>query len=103
LQAGDVLTLGREAVGRAWPGPVRPAVVGDENPPLRARDELLAVVRVDSYLADRVVLRELARGLDVGGAEDVRSQGRPVGSSVRGLEDDLAGPLERAHVARVGV
>ena len=51
----------RERVGRARPGPVRAAVVREVEALLRAGDDVVAVVRVDAHLADRVVLRELAR------------------------------------------
>src|SRR5262249_11341938 len=58
LEPGDVLASADG--GSAGPGPVRAAVVGDEDSLLRAGDDLAAVVRVDAHFADGVVLRELA-------------------------------------------
>ena len=63
---------------------------------------LLRVVRVDAHLADRVVLRELARGLGVGRAEDARAEHGPVRAAVGRLEDALAAHRERAVVEVAG-
>ena len=98
LEAGDVLALGREAVRRARPSPIRPAVVGDKHPLLRSSQDLLAVVRVDAHLADGVVLRELAGRLRVRGAEHVFPEHRPGRSGVGRLQDALAPHRERAIV-----
>jgi hypothetical protein len=92
---------GRERVRRARARPVRPAVVREEEPLLRAGDDLVRVVRVDADLADRVVLRELARRLGVGRAEDVAPstvQWLRVGR----LEDALAAHREGAVVQVAG-
>ena len=45
---------------------------------LRAGDDVVAVVRIDAHLADGLVLRELARRLREGGAEDVGAEHGPV-------------------------
>ena len=82
----------------AGPRPVGAAVVRDEDPLLRAGDDLWPVVRVDAHLADGVVLRELAGRLRVRRAEDVFAEHRPGRSGVGRLEDALAPHRERAVV-----
>jgi hypothetical protein len=98
LEAGDVLALGRKCVRRARPGPVDAAVVGDEQPSLRAGDHLAARIRVDAHLADGVVLRELAGRLRVGHPEDAFAEERPGRTAIRGLQNPLAAHRERAVV-----
>ena len=98
----DVLPHSCKIIGSARTSPVRAAVVGKIEPGLGARDDVVAVARINPHLADRLVLGELPSRKRQPGPENISAKKSPRIPSIGRLQNTLAAHRERTVVEIAG-